>query len=149
MTSISVVYLDHYDRAWGDLRYARTGDAAFDLRAAIRAPLTIQPGSRVALPTGVRFGIPAGHELQIRSRSGLALQRGLMVLNSPGTVDEGFVGEVQVILMNLSNSAQNVDPGDRIAQAVLAPVLRAAFVEVADLADTERGSRGFGSTGTL
>jgi len=119
-----------------------------DLLAAVTAPLVIPPGGRVLVPTGLRIALPAGHELQVRPRSGLALKNGITLPNSPGTVDEDYRGELQVIVMNAGTEPFTVERGMRIAQAVVAPVLRARFTEVAVLPDTARGAGGFGSTGT-
>lgn len=129
--------------------YARDGDAGFDLRLAIPEgeALLLQPGDRAAVPTGLCFDVPGGYELQVRPRSGLALRAGLDVLNSPGTVDSGYTGEVKVILRNAGHDAIELTRGDRIAQAVVAPVIRAEFVVVDALEETDRGAGGFGHTG--
>ena len=128
--------------------YATAGAAGMDLVAAVAAPLVIPPGGRVLVPTGLRIALPPGHELQVRPRSGLALKNGITLPNSPGTVDEDYRGELQVIVMNAGTEPFTVERGMRIAQAVVAPVLRARFTEVAVLPDTARGAGGFGSTGT-
>jgi dUTP pyrophosphatase len=128
--------------------YATAGAAAMDLLAAVESPLVLAPGARIAVPTGLMVALPAGHELQIRPRSGLALNHGLLVANSPGTVDEDYRGEIKVILLNTGDAAFTVTRGLRIAQAVLAPVTRAVWREVEVLDDTARGAGGFGSTGT-
>jgi dUTP pyrophosphatase len=128
--------------------YATAGAAGMDLLAAVTAPLVIPPGGRVLVPTGLRIALPAGHELQVRPRSGLALKNGITLPNSPGTVDEDYRGELQVIVMNAGTEPFTVERGMRIAQAVVAPVLRARFTEVAVLPETARGAGGFGSTGT-
>lgn len=128
--------------------YASAGAAAMDLVAAVADPLVLPPGGRAAVPTGLMVALPAGHELQIRPRSGLALNQGLLVANAPGTVDEDYRGEIKVILMNAGREPIAVTRGMRIAQAVLAPVTRIAWREVAALDDTARGVGGFGSTGT-
>jgi dUTP pyrophosphatase len=127
--------------------YATEGAAGMDLIAAIAQPLTLAPGGRALIPTGLRVALPEGHEWQIRPRSGLALKHGVMVANTPGTVDEDYRGEVGVILLNLGAEPFVVERGMRIAQAVLAPVTRGAFREVAALPATRRGEGGFGSTG--
>ena len=127
--------------------YATEGAAAMDLLAAIDAPAVIPPQGRALIPTGLRVALPPGHEWQIRPRSGLALKHGIVLPNSPGTIDEDYRGEVQVILLNAGNEPFRVERGMRIAQAVLAPVLRAVFEEVPELPDTPRGEGGFGSTG--
>jgi dUTP pyrophosphatase len=128
--------------------YATAGAAAMDLLAAVDSPLVLAPGARAAVPTGLMVALPSGHELQIRPRSGLALNHGLLVANSPGTVDEDYRGEIKVILLNTGDAAFTVTRGLRIAQAVLAPVTRAVWREVEALDETARGSGGFGSTGT-
>ncbi|MCC7261725.1 MAG: dUTP diphosphatase [Candidatus Latescibacteria bacterium] len=127
--------------------YQTPASAGMDLRAAIDAPLMLEAGGRSLIPTGLRLEIPPGYEGQVRPRSGLALKRGLTVLNSPGTIDADYRGEVGVILINLSREAQRIEPGERIAQLVFAPVARAILVEVENLAESERGAGGFGSTG--
>ncbi|HUZ62479.1 MAG TPA: dUTP diphosphatase [Acetobacteraceae bacterium] len=127
--------------------YATAGAAGMDLLAAVPAPVTIPPGGRALIPTGLTIALPAGHELQIRPRSGLALKHGVVLPNSPGTIDEDYRGEVQVIVLNAGDAPFTVERGMRIAQAVLAPVLRAAWAEVESLDDTARATGGFGSTG--
>ena len=127
--------------------YATAGAAGMDLLAAIAAPLTIAPGGRALLPTGLAVALPPNFEMQIRPRSGLALKHGLLVANSPGTIDEDYRGEIQVILLNAGDAPFLVEPGMRIAQAVLAPVVRAVWQPVDSLPPTGRGAGGFGSTG--
>ena len=128
--------------------YATPGAAGMDMLAAVAEPVTIAPGGRALIPTGLAIALPAGHELQIRPRSGLALRNGIVVANSPGTIDEDYRGEVQVILLNAGEAPFVVERGMRIAQAVLAPVIRAAWREVESLDETARNEGGFGSTGT-
>ncbi len=128
-------------------RYASAGAAAMDLLAAVAAPLVLPPGGRAAIPTGLMVALPGGHELQIRPRSGLALNHGLLVANAPGTIDEDYRGEIKVILMNGGAEAVVVTRGMRIAQAALVPVTRIVWREVAALDETARGEGGFGSTG--
>ncbi|MDO9501666.1 dUTP diphosphatase [Falsiroseomonas sp.] len=128
--------------------YATPGAAGMDLLAAVTAPLVIAPGARVLVPTGLCIALPPDHELQVRPRSGLALKHGITLPNSPGTVDEDYRGELQVIVMNAGSEPFTVERGMRIAQAVVAPVVRARFREVAVLPETARGAGGFGSTGT-
>ena len=128
--------------------YATDGAAGMDLLAAVEAPLVIAPGARALVPTGLRLALPPGHELQVRPRSGLALRHGIVLPNSPGTIDEDFRGELQVIVLNAGAEAFTVERGMRIAQAVLAPVTRATWREVDALPDSTRGAGGFGSTGT-
>jgi len=127
--------------------YATTGAAGADLCAAVDAELVIEPGSRCAVPTGLVVEIPDGFEAQVRPRSGLALRRGLTIINAPGTIDSDYRGELKVLLVNLGAESIAIARGDRIAQMVVAPVTRAAFVEAADVTPSDRGSGGFGSTG--
>ncbi len=129
--------------------YATDGAAGLDLRAAApaEAPLVLAPGARALVPTGFAIALPADHEAQVRPRSGLALKSGVTCLNSPGTIDGDYRGEVGVILINHGAEPFTVARGDRIAQLVIAPVSRAAWDEVETLDDTARGAGGFGSTG--
>ena len=127
--------------------YATDGAAGMDLLAAVTEPVVVAPGQRVLIPTGLAIALPSGYELQIRPRSGLALRNGIVLPNSPGTVDEDYRGEIQVIVLNTGSEPFRVERGTRIAQAVLAPVVRAAWQEVADLDVTTRNAGGFGSTG--
>ena len=124
--------------------------AGMDLCAALDRPLRFAPGQRMAVATGLALAIPPGWEGQVRPRSGLALRRGVTVLNAPGTIDADYRGEVMVLLVNLDAGEQVIEPGERIAQLVVAPVARAEVLEVAELDElgaTERGAGGFGSTG--
>ncbi|MBV9994656.1 MAG: dUTP diphosphatase [Caulobacteraceae bacterium] len=129
--------------------YESVHAAGMDLRAAAPAdaPITLHPGDRTAVPTGLVMAIPPGFEGQVRPRSGLALRSGVTCLNSPGTIDADYRGEVMVILANLGEKDFIVRRGDRIAQLLIAPVVRAALLEVEALGETERGVGGFGSTG--
>ncbi|HQT38267.1 MAG TPA: dUTP diphosphatase [Acidocella sp.] len=127
--------------------YASAGAAGMDLLAAVAKPVNIPPLGRMLIPTGIAIALPPGFELQIRPRSGLALKHGITLPNTPGTIDEDYRGEIQVIMMNASEEHFLVTRGMRIAQAVLAPVVRAAWVEVESLDETARGAGGFGSTG--
>ena len=129
-------------------RYMSDGAAGMDLHAAVREALTLTPGRRAKVPTGFAIELPRGHEGQVRPRSGLADKHGITLLNSPGTVDEDFRGELQVILVNLGSEPFVIERGMRIAQLVVAPVARARVVEVETLDSTARGSGGFGSSGT-
>ncbi len=119
-----------------------------DLLADLPAPVTLAPLERRLIPTGLCIELPPGYEGQVRPRSGLALKQGLTCLNSPGTIDADYRGEVGVILINLSNAAVTLAPGDRVAQLIIAPVVQATLAEVEVLSDTTRGEGGFGSTGT-
>ncbi len=123
--------------------------AGLDLVAAVpeAAPLTLQPGSRALVPTGLSIALPPGHEAQVRPRSGLAAQHGVTVLNSPGTIDADYRGEIRVILINHGETPFTIQRGERIAQMVVAAVARAELVPVGTLSATDRGSGGFGSTG--
>jgi dUTP pyrophosphatase len=127
--------------------YETEGAAGMDLRAFLAENITIPPLGRAKIPTGLRIEIPEGFEGQVRPRSGLALKFGVTVLNAPGTIDSDYRGDVDVILVNLSTEAFTVKDGDRIAQLLIAPVLRADLAETGDLSATGRGSGGFGSTG--
>lgn len=121
--------------------------AGMDLRANVAEPVLLQPGQRTLVPTGLRIELPAGYEAQIRPRSGLALKHGITVLNSPGTIDADYRGEIQVLLVNLSEQAFEIKQGERIAQMVVARHERVQWMETAELSDTERGAGGFGHTG--
>lgn len=126
--------------------YATDGSAGADLRACVERSVIIAPGERSAISTGVRLEIPAGYEGQVRPRSGLAARHGVTVLNAPGTIDSDYRGEVQVVMVNLSDEPYTVRPGDRIAQLVIASVEQATFTAT-ELTESERGEGGFGSTG--
>jgi dUTP pyrophosphatase len=129
--------------------YETAGSAGMDLRAAVPddAPVTLAPGTRALVPTGLKIALPPGHEAQVRPRSGLALKHGVTCLNSPGTIDADYRGEVGVILINHGSDPFVVRRGERIAQMVVAPVLQVALVEAEALDETARGAGGFGSTG--
>jgi dUTP pyrophosphatase len=127
--------------------YATAGAAGMDLLAAVDAPVTVAPGGRALIPTGLAIALPPGYELQVRPRSGLALRHGIVLPNSPGTIDEDYRGEVQVIVLNAGDAPFTIERGARIAQAVLAPVVRARWHETESLEDTGRAEGGFGSTG--
>ena len=128
-------------------RYMSALAAGLDLVAALDAPVTIEPGHRHAIDTGLAFALPPGFEGQIRPRSGLALKHGVTLVNAPGTLDADYRWSVKVIVINHGHEPFVVAPGERIAQLVIAPVIQAELVEVAELASTERGAGGFGSTG--
>ena len=133
-----------------DPEYAKVGDSGFDIRANLTEPITLKPLERALVPTGLRFELPTNTELQVRPRSGMALKHGISVLNTPGTVDEGYRGEVSIIAINLSNEVYKINPGERIAQGVIMNVVGqgiSELIKVNDLSSTERGSDGFGSTG--
>jgi dUTP pyrophosphatase len=124
---------------------ARKGDVAFDLHSVI--DYEIQPGERYAIPTGIAVEIPLGYEGQVRPRSGLALKQGITVLNTPGTIDSGYRGEVKTIMINQGDVAFKITKGMRISQLAIRPVPDVEFIEVDELSDTDRGEGGFGSTG--
>ena len=127
--------------------YKTVGAAGADICAHLEAPLVMKPLSRAVVPTGLFFAIPQGYEIQVRPRSGLAAKNGVTVLNTPGTIDSDYRGELKVILVNLGDADFTVNDGDRIAQIVAAPVTQAAFSRTENLSETERGAGGFGSTG--
>jgi len=126
---------------------ATAGSAGVDLRAAVLAPLELGPGERSLVPTGFSIALPAGYEAQVRPRSGLALQFGLTLLNSPGTIDSDYRGEIGVVVVNLGQKVVAIRRGDRIAQLVVAPVTQPRFDLVTALPESTRGAGGFGSTG--
>ncbi len=130
--------------------YVRNGDSGFDLRANIIKPITLKPLERTLIDTGLFFELPKGYDMEIRSRSGLALKNGVMVLNSPGTIDLEYRGNIGVILINFGSEDFTVNPGDRIAQALIRHSLtdnEIVLKEVKEISDTDRGNNGFGSTG--
>ena len=150
MTEVSVrlLRLPHHDPALPLPAYETAGAAGADLRACLPlGPVELPPGARALIPTGLALEIPDGHEAQVRPRSGLALKQGITVANAPGTIDSDYRGELGVILINLSDVPATIAHGDRVAQLVLAPVVRAAWSEADVLGETDRGAGGFGSTG--
>ena len=149
---VLVQYTETADPAIALPSYETAQAAGADLRAnfppeARKAGLLLAPGARALVPTGLRVALPEGHEWQIRARSGLALKQGLALVNGVGTIDADYRGPVGVILINLGTGPIQISHGDRIAQAVLVPVIQACFEQSEDLAETERGTGGFGSTG--
>jgi dUTP pyrophosphatase len=147
MTDIAITRLTH----GADLplpAYATAHAAGMDLLAAVAAPVTLAPGARALIPTGIAIALPPGFEAQVRARSGLALRHGIAVLNAPGTIDADYRGEVGVILVNHGEAPFVVERGMRVAQMVIARHETAAWREVAALPETARGAGGFGSTGT-
>ena len=147
MVSVAVKRLPHN----ADLplpAYESAAAAGMDLPAAIEQELTLAPGERALVPTGLAIALPDGYEAQVRPRSGLAAQNGITVLNTPGTVDADYRGEIKVILANLGNEDFTIERGMRIAQMVIAPVAQAVLQEADSLPETARGEGGFGSTGT-
>jgi dUTP pyrophosphatase len=127
--------------------YGSVHASGFDLRAQLPGAIRLQPGQRVMVPTGLSFEIPPGFEIQVRPRSGWAAKKGVTVVNSPGTVDADYRGEVLVALIHLGDEAMEIVDQDRIAQAVLCPVVQAEFLDATTLSPTDRGEGGFGSTG--
>ena len=146
--TVSVCPLPHFEGL--DLpAYETIGSAGMDVRAAVsqEEPILLQAGERAMIPTGLSVAIPQGDEIQVRPRSGLAAKHGLTCLNTPGTIDSDYRGEIKVILINLGQDAFTIQRGERIAQLVLAPVTQLAWIEVGALDETDRGAGGFGSTG--
>lgn len=127
--------------------YETADSAGMDLRAAVDQPVELKPGKRMLVPTGLKMAIPQGYEAQIRPRSGMAYKHGITMLNTPGTIDSDYRGEVKLLAVNLGDETYTINYGDRIAQMVIAPVSRAAISEVENLEETVRGEGGFGSTG--
>ncbi len=128
-------------------RYQTDGASGFDFHADLSSNVYLLPGERSLIPTGLRFEVPSGYELQVRPRSGLALNRGIMVMNTPGTVDSDYRGEVKIILLNTGDIQWVIQPNDRVAQGVFAPVVRGQFEFVNELEPSQRGDGGCGSTG--
>ena len=128
-------------------KYETAGSSGMDLAAFIEKNIIINPGDKVLIPTGFSLSIPQGYEVQIRPRSGLAAKRGITVLNTPGTIDSDYRGEIKIILINLSKDKFIIKNGERIAQMVVCPVEQVSVEEVKELSDTDRGIEGFGSTG--
>jgi dUTP pyrophosphatase len=149
MVDVKVKVLEHFDSNFSLPGYETAQAAGADIRAALGKgeSLRVPPGKRLLVPTGLSFEIPAGYEIQVRPRSGLSLKTNLLVVNSPGTIDADYRGEVKIILGNFGAEDEVIAHGDRIAQLVLAPVTQANYVEASELGATERGSGGFGSTG--
>ena len=141
---VSVINRSHHPLP----QYATPLSAGMDLRANLETPITIQPGQRLLVPTGLYIALPEGYEAQIRPRSGLAIKHGITVLNSPGTIDADYRGEINIILVNLSEKPFTIEDGERIAQMVVARHDRAEWVETTVLDETQRGRGGFGHTGT-
>jgi dUTP pyrophosphatase len=142
------VFVKKLENFRGDLPAYETPYASgFDLRAQLTTPMTLKPGERGLVPTGLSFEIPWGFEIQVRPRSGWATKKGITVVNTPGTIDADYRGEVKIALINLGNEPMEIQDQDRVAQGVLCPVVQAAFEETLELSTTSRGSGGFGSTG--
>lgn len=149
MVDVKLLKLSHFDNNLALPSYETELSAGADIRACLGVgeSMTIRPGERVLVPTGLAMEIPAGFEIQVRPRSGLSFKTGLMVVNSPGTVDADYRGEVKVILGNLGTKDEVIAHGDRIAQFVLSPVIQANYKLTSEISSTERGAGGFGSTG--
>ena len=148
MSNQQVTLSYSYKSVNGEPSYAYPTDSGFDLRA--NKKVTLGPLERELVPTGLFLDIPENYEVQVRPKSGLAIKKGLSVVNTPGTVDQGYTGEIQVILINLSNETHTIEVGDKIAQAVLCPVVAGKYVNlqrVLNVEDKDRGDNGFGSTG--
>lgn len=150
MSKIKIKKCDHFDENLPLPRYETKDAAGADLRVSLpeKGSLTIAPGKRVLVPTGLCFEIEPGFEVQVRPRSGLSLKTNLLVVNSPGTIDADYRGEVMIIMGNFGDEDAIIEHGDRVAQMVLAPITQASFELTQTLSDTERGAGGFGSTGT-
>lgn len=145
MINVKIKTLKHFR---GNLpKYQSDGASGFDVNAQLSETVVLKPKERFLVPTGLSFEIPYGYELQARPRSGLAIKQGISLVNSPGTIDADYRGEVKIIIINLGESNFEIEPGDRIAQLVLCPVIKAVLQPVNDLSSTERGDGGFGSTG--
>ena len=128
-------------------KYSTNESAGLDLRAELQSPITLQPGQRSLIPTGLKIALPTGYEAQVRPRSGLAYKHGITVLNSPGTIDADYRGDVGVILINHGSESFTIENGERIAQLIIAKFVQIDWDEVLDLSSTSRGEGGFGSTG--
>ncbi len=150
MVTVKFIWEDGADRSIGLPHYATEGAAGADVKAHLpEGPVTLDPGERTLVGTGLRMAIPAGYEAQLRPRSGLALKHGIILPNSPGTIDCDYRGPLGIIVMNAGSGPFTVEHGMRIAQMVVAPVTQARFTLVETLDDTPRGAGGFGSTGTI
>lgn len=148
MSVIKIKKLANFDNELALPKYETRDAAGADLRASLpEGDMIIKPGQRVLVPTGLSFEIAPGHEVQVRPRSGLSLKTKLLVVNSPGTIDADYRGEVKIILGNFGTDDEVIKHGDRVAQMVVAPILQASFEVVEELSSTERGAGGFGSTG--
>jgi dUTP pyrophosphatase len=147
MAKIKVKIINHSPNALPE--YATEGSAGMDLRAHLSGPLVLQPLERQLVPTGLFLELPQGYEAQVRPRSGLAIKHGITCLNSPGTIDSDYRGELKVILINLSQEAQTLHSGDRIAQLVVSPVIQIGWESVETISETARNAGGFGHTGKL
>lgn len=145
MSKIKVKIINNSPNALPE--YATEGSAGMDLRAHLEAPVVLQPLERQLIPTGLFIELPLGYEAQVRPRSGLAIKQGITCLNTPGTIDSDYRGEIKVILINLSQEVQTLHPGDRIAQMVVGPVTQVSWEAVSVITESARGAGGFGHTG--
>jgi dUTP pyrophosphatase len=145
MASIEIKIINQSANALPE--YATTGSSGMDIRAHLELPQTLQPFERVLIPTGLFIELPQGYEAQIRPRSGLAIKQGITCLNTPGTIDADYRGEIKIILINLSQEEQVIHPGDRIAQMIIQEVVKAAWSQVEEITITDRNAGGFGHTG--
>lgn len=150
VVEVKVKTLDHYDPGFELPFYATVGAAGADIRASVpeKKNLIVKPGERILVPTGICMEIPLGYEVQVRPRSGLSLKSSLLVVNSPGTIDCDYRGEVNIIIGNFGTTDYVIEHGLRIAQLVISPVIQAKYVTTTTLNETQRGAGGFGSTGT-
>lgn len=144
---LKIKKLENYKSDLEIPKYQTKDAAGADIRACLEKDLVIRPGQRVLVPTGLSFEIPSGYEVQVRPRSGLSLKTGLLVVNSPGTIDADYRGEICILMGNFGDKDEVIRHGDRVAQIVLMPIIQAEFLVVDDLNETERGDKGFGSTG--
>ena len=147
LTTIQIKIINQSNYALPE--YATLGSSGMDIRASLEEPMVLEPSARALVPTGLFVEIPLGYEIQIRPRSGLAIKQGITCLNTPGTIDADYRGEIKVILINLSSEQQILQPGDRIAQMVLQKVEQIQWVPTTELASSDRGAGGFGSTGKV
>jgi len=145
MATVEIKIINHSSNPLPE--YATEGSSGMDIRASLETPQNLQPFERVLIPTGIFIELPSGFEAQIRPRSGMAIKQGITCLNSPGTIDADYRGEIKIILINLSKEVQVIQPGDRIAQLIIQKVEKGIWKEVADLEITERNAGGFGHTG--
>lgn len=148
--SVNIIHVKIVNQSGNPLpEYATLGSSGMDIRASLSEPMVLKPMARDLVPTGLFVEIPLGYEIQIRPRSGLAIKQGITCLNTPGTIDADYRGEIKVILINLSAEPQTIQPGDRIAQMVLQRVEQIQWVPATELGASERGAGGFGSTGKV
>jgi dUTP pyrophosphatase len=145
MPSIEIKIINNSSNALPE--YATAGSSGMDIRASLEAAVTMKPLERVLIPTGLFIELPSGYEVQIRPRSGLAVKQGITCLNTPGTIDADYRGEIKIILINLSQEDQVIQPGDRIAQMIIQQVEKANWIQVTELNNTDRSAGGFGHTG--